>query len=168
MGTITVAGLDTGQTNLNLTAGDATATVPVTVLEPPNLMPAITTIWREDNGINYAITDDGTSFTAKGGIGEKRDYSLVPLGTIILTAGTYTLAKTRFDGAGFTTASLVQLANVTNANSNRTSFNVPKDGEYTIQFVTRDPTVDGTVTPMLTISTTTPAADETSEEDPFA
>lgn len=168
MGTITVAGLDTGQTTLNLTAGDATATVPVTVLDPPNLMPAITTIWREDNGINYTITDNGTSFTAKGSIGEKRDYSLVPLGTVNLAAGVYTLAKTRFEGAGFTSASLVQLANTANANSNRTSFTVPTDGEYTIQFVTRDPTVDGTVTPMLTISTITPTADETSEENPFA
>lgn len=164
MGTLTVTGLDTGQTNLNINAGDVSATVPVTVLGPVNLMPPITSIWREDNGISYAIADNGASFTASGSIGEKRDYSLVPLGTVTLEEGTYTLAATVFDGTGFTKASLVQIANVANANSNRVSFSIPTTGEYTIQFVTRDKTLVGTVTPKLNISDVM-TDDEPDQED---
>lgn len=57
MGTITVAGLDTGQTNLNLTAGTTTATVPVTVLEPLNMFPAFQTTAKY--GVAMTALDDG-------------------------------------------------------------------------------------------------------------
>lgn len=117
-----------------------------------NLFPAITTIWRSDNGIAYAIVDDGAAFTAAGTIGEKRDYSLVPLATVTLDAGTYTLAGTQFDGNGFTAASAVQLTGPgttgDKASSAKESFTVT-GGSYTAQFVTRDPTIDGTITPAL-------------------
>ena len=77
MGTLTVTGLNTGQTDLNINAGEVSATVPVTVLEPVNLFPDIPTFTK--NGVSVTNNGDGTLIiagTATAGVGEYRDIEL--------------------------------------------------------------------------------------------